>query len=640
MRLSKRHALTGPHAVTWWAGAAFALLSAPSTLGAQVTVGGNVQISTDMADAAHYEHLAGADPSRPERMMACSMVTRPGESRIIGVAYASHDGGRSWKKTFVSEGAATTADPVCEFGLGDTAYFAVLSIDSFDESDRKTLVYRSEDAGLSWTSVPVVFPFTDREYVVTDRTGGRFHGRVYLNGTGSVRGLEGGSMPALTLYRSLDGGRTFNGPVQRPGLPPSHVTGMGNSVVLSDGTVVTLFGHAPDRAALRDERNPLTQPNTSLKVGISNDGGESISHVVTVADWYLARERSQGSHIPRLAVDATEGPFKDRLYAVWDDFRNQRLEVLLAWSADKGRSWSRPVRVVRDDRARPDPTTGPDQLMPTLAVNGAGVVGVAWYDRREHPDNRGWYVRFTASLDGGEIFLPSVRVSSAPNDFGKSEIWPLERAYDAAPGSATADPRLSAGVSVNWFFHGSGHTSGLVVGPAGVFFPVWSDNRTGVSQLWTAPVATAGEVHRNGSAALAAFADVSARFRIATEEMSYDRANDSGSFALSLQSISKDTIRGPLVLRVVGLESDVGVPALLDAGHEASALASPGDATGLGAVLDFTPLLPGGVLAPGGASAPHPVRFQLSDLHPFVEGDRVRLGLIRLDARVLAPLPD
>ncbi|NJD18015.1 MAG: exo-alpha-sialidase, partial [Gemmatimonadetes bacterium] len=338
-------------------GALLALVGTPTLVHAQITVGGNVQVSTDMAQAPHYEHLAGADPARPGRMLACAMVTRPGESKVLGVVYASADAGRSWRRTFVSESASVTADPECAFGLGDTAYFAVLSI---DDPRRNTLVYRSPDAGLTWDTVPVSLPFTDREYVVADRTGGRYHGRVYLNGTGTVQGLGGENMPALTLYRSLDGGASFNGPAQRPGLPPSHVTGMGNSVVLSDGTVVTLFGHAARRADLRDEQNPLTQPNATLKVGISRDGGESVAEVVTVGDWYMARERSQSSHIPRLAVDASRGPFRDRLYAVWNDLRMQRLEVLLAWSGDGGRSWSKPVRVVRDDRIRPDPRLGPD----------------------------------------------------------------------------------------------------------------------------------------------------------------------------------------------------------------------------------------------------------------------------------------
>jgi hypothetical protein len=61
--------------------------------------------------------------------------------------------------------------------------------------------------------------------------------------------------------------------------------------------------------------------------------------------------------------------------------------------------------------------------MPTVAVNRDGVVGVAWYDRRDNPDNLGWWVRFRASRDGGETFLPSARVSEAPSSYGASEQW-------------------------------------------------------------------------------------------------------------------------------------------------------------------------------------------------------------------------
>jgi hypothetical protein len=34
-------------------------------------------------------------------------------------------------------------------------------------------------------------------------------------------------------------------------------------------------------------------------------------------------------------------------------------------------------------------------------IIGAGVVVVAWYDRRESSDNMGWRIRAAASLDGG-----------------------------------------------------------------------------------------------------------------------------------------------------------------------------------------------------------------------------------------------
>src|SRR5207248_2638620 len=115
------------------------------------------------------------------------------------------------------------------------------------------------------------------------------------------------------------------------------------------------------------------------------------------------------SGVPSLAVDTTNGTFKDRLYAVWSDARSGRFEIYLSYSADKGKTWSRP-RIVNDDRPNSARLAGPDHARPVVAVNRFGIIGVAWDDRRDTTDNLGWYERFSASLDGGETWQPSTRV--------------------------------------------------------------------------------------------------------------------------------------------------------------------------------------------------------------------------------------
>src|SRR5260370_5603912 len=122
--------------------------------------------------------------------------------------------------------------------------------------------------------------------------------------------------------------------------------------------------------------------------------------------------------------------------------------------------------------------------MPLVAVNKDGVVGVAWYDRREHKDNLGWWVRFAASLDGGETFLPTVRVSDAPNNFGGAEFWPVKASVSGGgepvrAGSPPGPPRpLGVRVGIDAFFFGPGHPTGFIVDRAGSFHPVGTDNRT------------------------------------------------------------------------------------------------------------------------------------------------------------------
>ncbi len=161
---------------------------------------------------------------------------------------------------------------------------------------------------------------------------------------------------------------------------------------------------------------------------------------------------------PSLALDRSSGPFRGRLYAVWPDARyDQRTQILFSYSRDRGRTWAEPS-VVSDDSQSRGSNNGANNFMPAIAVNRDGVVGLLWYDRRDNPHNIGYWPRFSASLDGGETWLRSVRVSASPH-------------------VATDDTRKNGG-----------DTAGLAADADGTFHPVWIDNRTGIPQMWTATV--------------------------------------------------------------------------------------------------------------------------------------------------------
>jgi hypothetical protein len=603
---------------------------------AAIVVGTNIQVSLGRARDPHYELLAGAHLTDPNKLMACSMVYSPRLNRTTSVVYASHDGGRTWKQTLEVEKDGLVGDPVCPFGLGDNAYFLVLSV---ARGASRMSLYRSTDAGLTWSSTPTELPFIDREGLVVDTTGGKNHGRIYINGTGTVRAIEESRKTAVTVFRSADGGVIFQGPVQRAAVDSQFVIGMGNSIVMSDGTLVTVFGHNKNNATTEGRENRRGYANSWLRAVTSTDGGETLTAGTVVSEWYMDRERSPSSHIPWLAVDPGSATFKDRLYAVWNDARSGRLDVLLAYSTDKGKTWSKPV-LVNDDRINEDPQKGPDQIMPLVAVNKDGVVAVAWYDRRDHKDNLGWYLRLAASVDGGETFGPSVRVSTAPNNFGTTESWPVETSVSGGGttelggggGSAATAPRgpVAVSVRVNSFVHSAGHTSGLVADAAGVFHPVWTDNRSGIAQLWTAPVTVQGKPAKNGSPELAALDDLSDRLTLELSNVTFDRATGQGVLQARLENTSKEALKGPLKARVISLRSDVGVPAL---GGTVNGL------TGVGAMWDFTPLLKDGQLAANTKSDPMTIKFRLTDLRPLVQGNRNRFGLIAFDVKLLGNAP-
>jgi hypothetical protein len=183
-----------------------------------------------------------------------------------------------------------------------------------------------------------------------------------------------------------------------------------------------------------------------------------------------------------LAIDASTSRFKDRLYVVWPDRRSGHTQIFFASSSNAGATWTPPRPI--DDNA-PNSTT--DHFMANVAVNRAGIVGVMWYDRRDHPDNLGWDVRFSASLDGGATFLPSVKISERANTFPPGASLARSRT-DASTGDSAALQRATVAAARESFKYMGGDTAGLAADASGAFHPVWVDNRTGVPQVWTAKV--------------------------------------------------------------------------------------------------------------------------------------------------------
>jgi Neuraminidase (sialidase) len=180
------------------------------------------------------------------------------------------------------------------------------------------------------------------------------------------------------------------------------------------------------------------------------------------------RKRSEGGVLFQLVVDPGSRSFKDRVYAVFPAIVSDRIQIQSSYSADQGKTWSKPV-TVNDDRSPEQGGKGPDHLLPSVAVNKDGVVLVTWYDRREAQDNLGWKLRAAASLDGGETFSASVPIADVANAYPQTTAWDLSA-------SGISDEKaslLSLRVGIDRLSISGGHTSGLAVDADGVFHPTW-----------------------------------------------------------------------------------------------------------------------------------------------------------------------
>jgi hypothetical protein len=603
----------------------FALLF-PTVGFSQIIVGPNVQVSKANADRAHFEVLVAADPIDPGLLLGCSMIAarEPSMQRSNTVVYRSIDGGINWQPTLeVDQGFAGSADPACTLGIDNSAYFATLILESGNpfslrDGSRMT-VYRSLNAGRNWQS-PVDLPMVDREHITVDTTGSRYRGNVYINAHGFAR-PAGLAAPGIFLsgpiyFRSLNGGQTFSYPRLVIPLPFHRSAGQPQSAVLSDGTLVAAY------VDVTEDADGLKQTGAAIHVTTSCDGGDTFSRVVIVpgaaGGGSLSLAANRGSGSLSLAADRGDGPFRDHIYLAWTDSQSGRDQILLIKSSDKGKTWSLPV-VINDD-AFPGLKDLPNGYMPVVAVNDGGVVGVMWYDNRGSNDEHGYSVRFTASLDGGETFVPSVRVSEVSASY-EIEKWQfhtpvIEEGY-AEPSEEAGRYRATLRVDL-W----SGHYAGMAAGADRAFHPFWVDNRTGLTQVWTATIRVPGRAIINGTSDLADWQDLTPKLTLQLMNPRFDSAKRIASIDAYLVNRSNDPIHGPLKLRFLSMKSEMGDVKLIESANSFERA---------GAIKDVDEQIPKGTLNPGARTDAIRLRFSVSD--PRLVANRTKM--VRFEAKVL-----
>ncbi len=420
--------------------------------GPSIEVRDRVQVSGDRANLPHFEPHLAAHPTDPAVLLGAT-VTLPeidppgGLNATIVSGFRSEDGGRSWSRFDLP---SCNSDPWVTFD-GDRAHIACLASDP-----ASIVVYTSQDGGVTWnggTSVPRgAGGSTDRPILVAASRGGTGSGTVYAV-FGQHFLAEGLSQTLFgpSVSRSEDAGRSFDTPffLRHDNLQQQPFA----ALALSDGSLAILFmDFAGPEGLLQHRRTWLAR---------SEDRGRSFSTPSLVLD-------QRDHEMPWSAAVDTSSEHRDRIYVVADGFWQRRgarpgdlppdgAELFVISSDDRGRSWSRRRPVT-------DPSVRSNQETPAIAVNPDGVVGVAWYDTRHDPRGECFDLYFTASLDGGESFLPSIRVTPE-----------------------TSCPRAvleQRGLAARWPF--GGDYSGLAAGADGEFHLFWADSRRGVYQVWSA----------------------------------------------------------------------------------------------------------------------------------------------------------
>ena len=623
-----------------------------------ITVAPSVRVDWMNSSRPDHELQIAADPTDASRLVVCSIQLDSGQNYdtpwpVHIFVYTSFDGGLNWRATYPHDDKKFSADPSCAFGPDGSAYFTSFGSDIYahfaagtrrkdipsEESDgaprRKSAapthwwpIFRSIDGGQTWSNAGEVSDI-DREYITVDDTPGKYRGRVYVHGMANtsagvgVRGIDGALITGLAIFHSVDRGETYTS-IKLADEGTQYVVEDSNGVIMPDGTFATAFADASDREAAGSlyQLHP-TVPNAKLKFIFSEDGGDTFGKAVIITDdWYL---RVNGGLMggPSLAVDRTDGPFHGRTYAAWVDARSGRGEVRFAHSEDKGRTWSSPF-VISDNWPQDEHGETPDAFMPTLAVSRSGVLGVMWYDRRDHSDNLGYDIRFSASLDGGDSFLPSVLISR-----GGGSTLQMRTARLQGPWIPTIQPDGRAHAAFGWNYGGEngGDTAGLVCDSRGVFHALWIDRRYGLPQASTTTITINRSAMPNGGEGLESLSDLSSKVQVRYSVADLDLSNDIITVGVVIANTSAQAIPGHLVLRALDLTSPQG---LIKAQNADNGLMAAG------ALWQFHSTS-GDSLEPGATTAPRQLQFKLAHkpFPPPIFSDGATSSLIEIDTRIL-----
>jgi hypothetical protein len=561
----------------------------------RIAVGPNVLVSRD-GDVSHVESAVAANPSDSLNLVATAITFTLPQGGYVNKTYATFDGGFSWYDARLPEDRDLgSIDPKVAFTPRGTALQVGLV--------QGMSVYRSEDGGRSWLAPARLGRGYDRVAIAVDRSKGPTSGQIYVTGN-----LDAGPR----LHRSVDDGRTFDAPVTLPGIVVTDV------LVLSDGAVLVPLYTGPDLRLPENRGNPMASYGTV----VSTDGGATFGALRSGfeqqryrTDSTLRRRRAGsivGDNTATFAADVRSARYRDRVYAAFPDMRWTRGQprIAVVWSSDAGVTWSAPTMV---DVSAP---ASASQFLPAIAVNDSGVVGVMWLDTRASAADDAYDVFYSASLDGGQTFLPAVRVSS-------------ETSRPAGPGNVRPGLgrlRYAGDTLIMDFLSGYsrwrdvGDYVGLTSDAKGVFHPVWPDSRNGTFQLQTARIELISD-----AASVAVMDTVTRSVGIVLDPSRFDAAKRELVVPVRIRNTTADTLYPPIVATL----TSVGDTMLVHHGYMrpedvVTILNATNAKPGAGASFDFSRALGTlAFLAPGAVSGTVDIKLRVAT--PAASGLRWRV---------------
>jgi hypothetical protein len=389
---------------------------------------------TYVVRGAEVEPSIAIDPADPAHLVGAWQQDRwtTGAANGLGVG-VSRDGGATWTTALPSFSAcaggtyARATDPWVTIAPDGTAYVIGLVVDGARSG---VLVTRSGPGSDLWDEPTVLIAdddpdvFNDKESITADPTDA---GRVYAVWD-RLTGLTQPTMPIGTgptmFARATDGVWDTARPIYDPGVDEQTI---GNViVVLPDGTLVDVYDHMTMIST--------DTPTEALAAIRSTDHGDTWSAPVAIAgvrtygifDADRTHYVRTGGSMPSIAVDPVTGA----VHVAWTDSRfADHDQIALSSSLDGGLTWSAPHAI--------DAGGGGGAFTPTVAVTGAGTLGVTFFDLGDDPAALRATAWLATSDDGGATWTSEAL--TAPFELEVARIGAVYFLGDYQGLAATAD---------------------------------------------------------------------------------------------------------------------------------------------------------------------------------------------------------
>lgn len=421
------------------------------------------------------------------------------------------DGGQSWiegAKLKLLDDWGAISDPAFAWDNKGNVYLVALALSKYEGyeiniSSVGIAIYKSSDSGRTWSSPELIHKSKgdDKQWAAGDGDpGSKYYGNVYAAWDDDVDPDSPTSPTRLAFARSTDGGSTWKGikidGVDKP--PGTPLKGILDSYspelsIASDGTIYIVWSGS-DKIDIRFIK--------------STDGGDSFSEpkvaakdITTLIVFPMGKETTGGGvaypssdewhHFPgarfRIITFPTGCTGKDKnVIFAWADAR-ERIDdkpisrIYYRRSINGGDTWEGPASGQPLLTGDTMPEADQHDFHPQIVSTPNGEIGCAFY---EFGPKRGYGeedvgpsdlspewpqglidVILAVSVDNGKTFSEKVTVTDRP--------------WDPATGAP-----LVHGSKYSTFI---GDYFGLDASRLG-FFPLWTDTRTGLQQLFTSRI--------------------------------------------------------------------------------------------------------------------------------------------------------